>query len=69
MKKQKSKRWLLFILAGIAAIAAALHIYAVFTVLGICLTLVFLTFLHVNPLILIWGTFFLFSLIIIVLIA
>ena len=27
MKKQKSKRWLLFILAGIAAIAAALHIY------------------------------------------
>lgn len=44
-------------------------IYAVFTVLGICLTLVFLTFLHVNPLILIWGTFFLFSLIIIVLIA
>ena len=74
MKKQKSKRWLLFILDGIAAIAAALHIYlpdlldnlrsakpmmtciyAVFTVLGICLTLVFLTFLHVNPLILILG--------------
>ena len=44
-------------------------IYAVFTVLGIFLTLVLLTFLHVNPLILIWGTFFLFSLIIIVLIA
>ena len=41
-------------------------IYAVFTVLGIFLTLVLLTFLHVNPLILIWGTFFLFSLIFIV---
>ena len=44
-------------------------IYAIFTVLGICLTLALLTFLHVNPLILIWGTFFLFFLIIIVLIA
>ena len=44
-------------------------IYAIFTVLGICLTLALLTFLHVNPLILIWGTFFLLFLIIIVLIA
>ena len=44
-------------------------IYTIFTVLGICLTLALLTFLHVNSLILIWGTFFLFSLIIIVLIA
>lgn len=44
-------------------------IYAIFTVLGICLTLALLTFLHVNPLILIWGTFFLFSFLIIVLIA
>lgn len=44
-------------------------IYAIFTVLGICLTLALLTFLHVNPLILIWGTFFLFFLLIIVLIA
>ena len=44
-------------------------IYAIFTVLGICLTLALLTFLHVNPLLLIWGTFFLFFLIIIVLIA
>ena len=44
-------------------------IYTIFTVLGICLTLALLTFLHVNPLILIWGTFFLFFLIIIVLIA
>lgn len=44
-------------------------IYTVFTVLGICLTLALLTFLHVNSLILIWGTFFLFFLIIIVLIA
>lgn len=43
-------------------------IYAIFTVLGICLTLALLTFLHVNPLILIWGTFFLFFLLIIVLI-
>ena len=44
-------------------------IYTIFTVLGICLTLALLTFLHVNSLILIWGTFFLFFLIIIVLIA
>lgn len=44
-------------------------IYIIFTVLGICLTLALLTFLHVNSLILIWGTFFLFFLIIIVLIA
>ena len=44
-------------------------IYAIFTVLGICLTLALLTFLHVNPLMLIWGTFFLLFLIIIVLIA
>lgn len=44
-------------------------IYAIFTALGICLTLALLTFLHVNPLILIWGTFFLLFLIIIVLIA
>ena len=44
-------------------------IYTIFTVLGICLTLALLSFLHVNSLILIWGTFFLFSLIIIVLIA
>lgn len=44
-------------------------IYTIFTVLGICLTLSLLTFLHVNSLILIWGTFFLFFLIIIVLIA
>ena len=43
-------------------------IYTIFTVLGICLTLALLTFLHVNSLILIWGTFFLFFLIIIVLI-
>ena len=41
-------------------------IYTIFTVLGICLTLALLTFLHVNSLILIWGTFFLFFLIIIV---
>lgn len=27
MKQRKSKRWLLFILAGIAAIAAAIYIY------------------------------------------
>lgn len=44
-------------------------IYTIFTGLGICLTLALLTFLHVNSLILIWGTFFLFFLIIIVLIA
>ena len=44
-------------------------IHAIFTVLGIFLTLALLTFLHVNPMILIWGTFFLFFLIIIVLIA
>ena len=44
-------------------------IYTIFTVLGICLTLALLSFLHVNSLILIWGTFFLFFLIIIVLIA
>ena len=44
-------------------------IYAIFTVLGICLTLALLTFLHVNPLMLIWGTFFLLFLIIIVMIA
>lgn len=44
-------------------------IYTIFTVLGICLTLALLTFLHVNSLILIWGTFFLLFLIIIVLIA
>ena len=44
-------------------------IYTIFTVLGICLTLALLTFLHANSLILIWGTFFLFFLIIIVLIA
>lgn len=44
-------------------------IYTIFTVLGICLTLALLTFLYVNSLILIWGTFFLFFLIIIVLIA
>lgn len=44
-------------------------IYTIFTVLGICLTLALLTFLHINSLILIWGTFFLFFLIIIVLIA
>lgn len=44
-------------------------IYTIFTVLGICLTLALLTFLHVNSLILIWGTFSLFFLIIIVLIA
>ena len=44
-------------------------IYTIFTVLGICLTLALLTFLHVNSLILIWGTLFLFFLIIIVLIA
>ena len=44
-------------------------IYTIFTVLGLCLTLALLTFLHVNSLILIWGTFFLFFLIIIVLIA
>ena len=44
-------------------------IYTIFTVLGICLTLALLTFLHVNSLILIWGTFFLFFLILIVLIA
>ena len=31
-------------------------IYTIFTVLGICLTLALLTFLHVNSLILIWGT-------------
>ena len=37
-------------------------IYTIFTVLGICLTLALLTFLHVNSLILIWGTFFLFFL-------
>ena len=47
----------------------ARKIYTIFTVLGICLTLALLTFLHVNSLILIWGTFFLFFLIIIVLIA
>ena len=44
-------------------------IYTIFTVLGICMTLALLIFLHVNSLILIWGTFFLFFLIIIVLIA
>ena len=44
-------------------------IYTIFTVLGICLTLALLSFLHVNSRILIWGTFFLFFLIIIVLIA
>lgn len=44
-------------------------IYTIFMVLGICLTLALLSFLHVNSLILIWGTFFLFFLIIIVLIA
>ena len=44
-------------------------IYTIFTVLGICLTLALLSFLHVNSLILIWGTFFLFFFIIIVLIA
>ena len=38
-------------------------IYTIFTVLGICLTLALLTFLHVNSLILIWGTFFLIVLI------
>ena len=43
-------------------------IYTIFTVLGICLTLALLTFLHVNSMMLIWGTFFLFFLIIIVLI-
>ena len=44
-------------------------IYTIFMVLGICLTLALLSFLHVNSRILIWGTFFLFFLIIIVLIA
>lgn len=48
---------------------AGRKIYAIFTVLGICLTLALLTFLRINPLILIWGTFFLFLFIVIVLIA